>query len=148
MLGGATLKSVALLCFAAAKTPLQATVFFTLNNLVSSVHLSGFVQNYLEVGGEDVAVLMSTGNTVANLTGILIPLVATMFRNRLGGGWVLPFFGAVAVFHMVCAGIFCKISKVDSARSLRTGVTLRENLSKVKQHVADSGAAKRRKGGA
>jgi hypothetical protein len=47
VLGGATLKSVALLCFAAAKTPLQATICFTMNNLVSSIHLSGFVQNYL-----------------------------------------------------------------------------------------------------
>ena len=62
---------------------------------------------------QDVAVLMSTGNTVANLTGILIPLVATMFRNRFGGEWVLLFFGSVAVFHMSCAAVFCKISKVD-----------------------------------
>lgn len=47
VLGGAALKSAALLCFAAARTPLQATVCFTMNNLVSSIHLSGFVQNYL-----------------------------------------------------------------------------------------------------
>ena len=63
VLGGAALKSGCLLCFAAARSPLLATVFFTANNLVSSVHLSGFVQNYLEVGGPDVPALMATGNT-------------------------------------------------------------------------------------
>ena len=52
VLGGAALKSAALLCFAAARTPLQATVCFTMNNLVSSIHLSGFVQNYL---GKDLS---------------------------------------------------------------------------------------------
>lgn len=144
--GGATLKSTALLCFAVATTPLQATIFFTLNNLVSSVHLSGFVQNYLEVGGEDVAVLMSTGNTVSNLTGILIPLVATMFRRRFGvAGWVTPFFGAVAVFHMVCAGLFCMLAKVESARSLRTAMTMQEKLSSIKQEVAAAAEKKRRR---
>ena len=144
--GGATLKSVALLCFATAKTPVQATICFTLNNLVSSVHLSGFVQNYLEIGGEDVAVLMSTGNTVSNLTGILIPLVATVFRQRFGVvGWVTPFFGTVAVFHMMCAGLFCVLAKVESARSLRTAMTIQEKLSSIKQKVAAAAEKKRRR---
>jgi hypothetical protein len=48
--GGGALKCLSLLGFAVAPTPAIATVFFTLTNLVSSVHLSGFVQNYLEVG--------------------------------------------------------------------------------------------------
>eukprot|EP01050_Picozoa_sp_SAG11_P021529 SAG11_NODE_3851_length_2190_cov_5.705404_3_plen_90_part_00 len=48
------------MCAAMRSTPSMATIFFTLNNLVSSVHLSGFVQSYLEVGGADVSALMAT----------------------------------------------------------------------------------------
>ena len=99
----------------------------------------------LEVGGEDVAVLMSTGNTVSNLTGIFIPLVATMFRTRFGAAWVSPFFAAVSIFHMLCAGVFCVLARVDSARCLQTAVTMQEKMSNIKQQVARDAEKRRRK---
>ena len=99
----------------------------------------------LEVGGEDVAVLMSTGNTVSNLTGIFIPLVATMFRTRFGAAWASPFFAAVSIFHMLCAGVFCVLARVDSARCLQTAGAMQEKMSHIKQQVADAAKKKRRK---
>ena len=56
-----------------------------------------------------------------------------------------PFFGAVAVFHMVCAGLFCMLAKVESARSLRTAMTMQEKLSSIKQEVAAAAEKKRRR---
>ena len=90
-----------------------------------------------------MAVLMSTGNTVSNLTGIFIPLVATMFRTRFGAAWVSPFFAAVSIFHMLCAGVFCVLARVDSARCLQTAVTMQEKMSSIRQQVADAGTSVR-----
>jgi hypothetical protein len=43
------------------------------------VHWSGFYQNYHDVGGPDTAIIFSVANTVANPSGVLIPLVADAF---------------------------------------------------------------------
>ena len=49
---------------------------------------------------------------IANLTGIAIPPLGVFFRRRFGGSW-LPFFVAVAGFHMACALVFCKLASVN-----------------------------------
>ena len=49
---------------------------------------------------------------IANLTGIAIPPLGVFFRRRFGGSW-LPFFAAVAGFHMACALVFCKLASVN-----------------------------------
>lgn len=58
----------------------------------------------LDVGGKDVGLLMSIGNTVANLPGVVVPVAGAWFRQRYGS--FAPLFGAVAALHLLSAAAF------------------------------------------
>lgn len=63
-----------------------------------------FVWSDIDVGGKDVGMLMSIGNTVANLPGVIVPVAGAWFRQRYGS--FAPLFGAVAVLHLLSAAAF------------------------------------------
>jgi len=86
-------------------------------NRVLASGMSSFVsQNYLEIGGDDVAALKAYGNMVANVPGIVLPPIGVLVRSRsnsLRGFWVI-----VASFHVFC-GVVC-----SSFLSMKTAAEL------------------------
>ena len=67
--------SVCLLGFGAATTPLQGAVAFAAAEVFSGTAASGYNPNYREVGGDDTAVVAALGNTLANVTGMTVPIL-------------------------------------------------------------------------
>ena len=67
-----------------------------------------------QVGGPDTAVLFSVANTVANMSGVVIPVVANAFRRRTGS--YASLFVLCAAMEAVGGLLFCKLASVTVAR--------------------------------
>eukprot|EP01045_Picozoa_sp_COSAG04_P042841 COSAG04_NODE_13736_length_594_cov_0.648485_1_plen_75_part_00 len=63
------------------------------------------LQNYQEVGGGDVAVLVGLGNTLANIPAVLLPALGLVLRRRFGGSFA-PLFAVVAALQCSAFGLF------------------------------------------
>eukprot|EP01051_Picozoa_sp_SAG22_P028116 SAG22_NODE_9762_length_571_cov_0.591102_1_plen_71_part_00 len=57
--------------------------------------------SYLDVGRADVANFMAAGNTVANVPGVLVPLLGAWLRRRLGDRAWLPLFGLISLSNAI-----------------------------------------------
>jgi len=44
--------------------------------------------NFYEVGGQDAATLCSVANTLANVTGLIVPFLGVALRQRFNGSWM------------------------------------------------------------
>ena len=66
------------------------------------------------MGGPDTAVLFSVANTVANMSGVVIPMIANMFRRRTGS--YASLFVLCAAMEAVGGLLFCKLASVTAAR--------------------------------
>ena len=55
------------------------------------LHGSGWSANYLEVGGDDTALLNGVGNTIANCPSFLVPYLSLALRRRFRGSF-LPLY--------------------------------------------------------
>eukprot|EP01048_Picozoa_sp_COSAG05_P007850 COSAG05_NODE_570_length_8623_cov_35.317339_6_plen_151_part_00 len=58
---------------------------------------SAWQQGYLDVGGNELEMLTSVGNMVANLPGVIVPMFGAALRSRFES-W-LPLFGLMAIVH-------------------------------------------------
>lgn len=67
-----------------------------------------------QVGGPDTAVIFSVANTVANMSGVVIPIVANVFRRRTGS--YAPLFAVCAAMEAAGGLLFCKLASVSPAR--------------------------------
>ena len=67
-----------------------------------------------QVGGPDTAILFSVANTVANMSGIVIPMIANVFQRRTGS--YAPLFVLCAAMEAVGGLLFCKLASVTAAR--------------------------------
>ena len=67
-----------------------------------------------QVGGPDTAVLFSVANTVANMSGVVIPVLANTFFRRTGS--YAPLFFTCAAMEAVGGVLFCKLASVQVAR--------------------------------
>lgn len=68
---------------------------------------------------QDTGLLTGLGNTIANLPGVISPLLAE-FIVRKTGSW-LPFFVSSAVFEVLACGFFCSSCKLEPARATLEG---------------------------
>ena len=82
----------------------------------TGLHGSGGWANYMEVGGEDTALLFSFWNTVANLAGVVVPAAAAFFWRRTGS--YAPTFLCAAALQVVGGLLFVKLASVKPAREL------------------------------
>lgn len=100
----------------ALRSPTLATLACSGVTLGHLIHWSGFYQNYHDVGGPDTAILFSVANTVANLSGVVIPVVANAFRKRSGS--YAPLFLLCAAMEAAGGVVFCRLSSTDVAREM------------------------------
>ena len=98
------LHAVCLVGFTLAPSPQAATALYCLMTATMSMVQSAFFGTYLDVGGKQVGLLMSIGNTVANVPGVLVPVVGAFVRQRFGS--FTPLFVAVAAVHAASAVVF------------------------------------------
>ena len=83
-------------------------------------------QNYLEVGGDDVAALKAFGNIAANLPGMLLPALGVLVQRLSPSGSLQAFWFAIAGFHVACALTIAKWLSLKTAKELlaeRSGTT-------------------------
>jgi hypothetical protein len=75
-------------------------------------------QNYLEVGGDDVAALKAFGNIAANLPGVLLPPLGVLVQRLSPGGSLQVFWFIIAGFHVTCAVTIAKWLSLKTAKEL------------------------------
>ena len=69
----------------------------------------------LDIGGQDLGLVMSIGNTVANLPGVIVPAVGAWCRHRYGS--FAPLFAGVASLHLLAAVAFRLAKNDENMRS-------------------------------
>ena len=111
--------SACMLGFGAARTPLQGGVAFTSAEVFSATAASGYNPNYREVGGDDTAVVAALGNTLANVTGMTVPILGVYLRRISGGSW-MPLFVAATIVNLLSAGFFTLSASDKPARDVLT----------------------------
>ena len=103
-------------CYAFAPNPLLATLAYGGITGFDAMHTSGGWANYLEVGGEDTAMLNSVWNTIASSTAIGIPYLG-FWLERVTGSWSTMIM--IAVFIKTMSGlVFVRWSSTESARAI------------------------------
>lgn len=85
--------------FVKASTPVLACIANTGVHVGTCLHGSGFLANYLEVGGPDVALMYAIGNALASVPGMILPPLGLTLMRRFNGSW-LPLFGLTAAFTL------------------------------------------------
>ena len=77
-------------------------------------------QNYLEVGGDDVAALKAFGNIAANLPGMLLPALGVLVQRLSPSGSLQAFGFAIVGFHVAwhCALTTAKRLSLKTAKEL------------------------------
>lgn len=111
--------SACMLGFGAARTSLQGAVAFTSAEVFTATAAAGYNPNYREVGGNDTAVVAALGNTLANVTGMTVPILGVYLR-RVGGGSWMPLFVAAAAVNLLSAGFFTYSASDMPARDTLT----------------------------
>ena len=69
----------------------------------------------LDIGGKDLGLVMSIGNTIANLPGVIVPAAGAWCRYRYGS--FAPLFAGVASLHLLAALVFRLAKNDETARS-------------------------------
>jgi hypothetical protein len=77
-----------------ARLPLLCYCLVTIS---MGLNQSAWQQGYLDVGGNELEMLTSVGNMLANLPGVVVPTLGAALRTRFGS-W-LPLFGLMATVH-------------------------------------------------
>lgn len=111
---GSGISSVALLLFGRSRTPRAATLCYCVALAGNSLHSSGFSSNYLEVGGEDTALLNGVGNTIANLPSFVVPYLTLALRRRFDGSF-MPICALGAALKIAAGLAFCCCASVEPA---------------------------------
>ena len=67
---------------------------------------AGFAPNMIEVGGASTATLNAVGNTLANLWGLLVPILGVQLRARFNS--FMPLFLQAICFNIIGAALFAR----------------------------------------
>ena len=67
------LEAAAVLCYGAARSAGAATVHYSVAMMAAQLHMSGAWSCFYDLGGRDVPTLSSVANTLANVTGLVVP---------------------------------------------------------------------------
>lgn len=89
---------------------------YSLTNFGGCFDNSGYGPNYLEVGGPDTGVVSAVGNTLANVPGMIGPVIAVAVKNKTGS--FLPYFGVTAALHVLAGLFFQACGTTESARDI------------------------------
>ena len=111
--------SVCMLGFGAVRTPIQGAAAFTAAEVFTATAAAGYNPNYREVGGDDTAVVAALVNTLANVTGMTVPILGVYLRRISGGSW-MPLFVAATVVNLLSAGMFTLSASDKPARETLT----------------------------
>ena len=128
-ISGCTFSAIGLSTFGLARSPGLAALAYCSVAIGQGLHHSGFIVNYLEVGGADTGMLTGAGNTLANLPGIIGPLIAVRMvgggmragGGRGGGGSWAWYFASGAVLELACGLWFSCTVAMTPARDALTG---------------------------
>ena len=113
--GGANLAcSICMLLFALARTPRQGFAAYFGWQTFRLLHNAGKFPNYLEVGGEDTAILSSVCNGIAQAPAFIVPALALWLRRRTGS-W-LPQYAYVAALQFCCGLLWLRNCSCTPAR--------------------------------
>ena len=89
---GSSAEAALFVVYAFAPNPLVATLAYGGITAFDATHTSGAWSNYLEVGGDDTAMLNACWNTIASSTAIFIPYLVSFARCDcdvfLTGSWL------------------------------------------------------------
>lgn len=112
-------QSVSIVLFGLARTPLAAMLAYCGVVGGGCLHNSGYGPNYLEVGGPDTGVVSAVGNTLANVPGMLGPIVAVWAVKEMSdrASW-MPFFVATAGIQVVAGAFFQLCASIRPARDM------------------------------
>jgi ACS family sodium-dependent inorganic phosphate cotransporter len=113
----AATQAVSIVLFGLARTPFAAMLAYCGVVGGGCLHNSGYAPNYLEVGGPDTGVVSAVGNTLANVPGMLGPIVAVWAVKDMGNraSW-MPLFAATAGIQAVAAAFFQLCASTRPAR--------------------------------
>lgn len=112
---GAVLEFVFLTAFAVAKRPMQATVAYCCVVVGHLLHGSGFYTNFQDVGGKDSAILWAVSNPLANIPGLVAPILSTFWTRRLGS-FQFPLFFTAALMQLSAGVLFVRFASATPAR--------------------------------
>lgn len=119
--GASTLAAISqaasIVMFGLARTPLSAMLAYCGVVGGGCLHNSGYAPNYLEVGGPDTGVVSAVGNTLANVPGMLGPIVAVWAVKEMSNraSW-MPLFFATAGIQVVAGSFFQLCASIRPAR--------------------------------
>ena len=76
---GSSAEAVLFVVYAFAPNPVIATLAYGGITAIDATHTSGAWSNYLEVGGDDTAMLNACWNTISSSTAIVIPYLVRLY---------------------------------------------------------------------
>ncbi len=113
---GGAIEAVFLLLLTGARTPWQFVSAWCGVIVGHCCHDHGFESNKSTSGGPDAAIIESVMNPIANIPGLVGPLLATFFLRCFGSR--MPLFTLAAACQAGGALIFCKYAVDKPARDL------------------------------
>ena len=95
---GSYLEAALAIAYGMAPNPIVATLVYGIMDASTGLHGSGGWTNYMEVGGEDTAMINATWNTIACCLPVVVPFIGFWLREKTGS-W-LPQLVFAAVFKV------------------------------------------------
>lgn len=110
---GSSAEALLFVIYAFAPNPLVATLAYGGITAFDATHTSGAWSNYLEVGGDDTAMLNACWNTISSSTAIVIPYLVRVtlgmyFLTELISVTRWPWYQCSST-TMLCACAFCAL---------------------------------------
>jgi hypothetical protein len=115
--GGGLLCAASAMLFATSTSPqqaLRAQISYTCSHLL---HECGQFPNFMELGGEDTALLASVANSLANIPAITVPATGLALQTLSNGSW-LPQFALGAGLQSLTAVLWLRYCSVTPAQEL------------------------------
>eukprot|EP01052_Picozoa_sp_SAG31_P036486 SAG31_NODE_4561_length_3136_cov_4.102733_2_plen_192_part_00 len=113
---GGAIEAVFLLLLTAARTPTQFVAAWCGVMIGHCCHDHGFESNKSTSGGPDAAIIESVMNPIANIPGLVGPLIAGFFLRRFGSR--MPLFKVAALCQASAAVVFWRWAAAKPARDL------------------------------
>ena len=114
---GALVEFVFLTAFGLARRPAQATAAYCCVVIGHLLHGSGFYTNFQDVGGRDSALLWAISNPLANIPGLVAPIVSAFWARRLGS-FQFPLFFTAALMQLSAGFFFVRFASATPAREI------------------------------
>jgi hypothetical protein len=108
--------SIAAIFYGMAQTPLQACLGYSLYTVSVQGMASSMFPNFMELGGQDTAILNSVANSLANIPGFLVAPVGLLLRQWTGS-WATQYIIA-AMLHILTGFWYAGTMSLTPARNM------------------------------